>query len=195
MISFVHGKLISKSPTQAIIQVSGIGLDVLIPLSSYQALGEIGSQIEVYTYLHVREDILQLYGFHTQKERRVFQALITVSGIGPRTALGILSGLTTDELIHAIHKQDVALISSAPGIGKKTAERLILELREKLDESELEPLSELSMEKSNLTEEAILALMALGFKQTKAQEMVRKEVGQNPEISIEDIIRNSLRKH
>lgn len=196
MISFVKGKLISKSPTEIVLEVSGIGFHILIPVSTYQVLNEVGLQVEILTYLHVREDILQLYGFFTHKERQVFQALITVSGIGPRTALGILSGLTTDELIHAIHHQDIALISSAPGIGKKTAERLVLELKEKLDiTEETEQGMTVASDKLRLSEEAVLALIALGFKQSKAQQMVRSEIQKEPDITIEDIIRNSLRKH
>ncbi len=194
MIAFVSGKLISKSPAQAVIQVNGIGLMILIPLSSYQALGEIGTQTELYTHLHVREDALQLYGFYTKKERHVFKALITVSGIGPRTALGVLSGLTTDEFIHAVHQQDAGLIASAPGIGKKTAERLVLELKEKLEDVNTDQQDTVPCQKFKTTEEAVLALTALGFKPAKAKEMVRNEIKKQPDISIEDIIRNSLRK-
>ena len=194
MISSVYGKIIVKSPTFVEVQNQGIGLMIYIPLSSSQVIGETGSEVNLYTYLHVREDALQLYGFATQKEREIFQALISVSGIGPRTALGILSGISVESFIQAVHDHDIDMLSKAPGIGKKTAERVVLELKEKLipdsDKRTGSPGHE-----SQIQEEAVLALVALGFRQQNAKDLVQRELKKQPDIDVETLIRNVLRRN
>lgn len=132
MIAHLSGKLISKQPQTLVIDVSGVGYEVIIPLSSFYDIGEIGSPVSLEIYTHVREDALVLYGFKTRIEKELFVKLTSVSGVGPKVAITLLSGLPPDDLIRAIESADLTRLSSIPGIGKKTAERLSFELREKL---------------------------------------------------------------
>lgn len=192
MIAFVQGTLVQKSPTSIIVQTHGIGFQLFIPLSSYEALGDIGSDVHVLTYLHVREDAMQLYGFSSEAERDLFQKLISVSGIGPRTAQGILSGVSAEEFKRAIATQNIDVIKSAPGIGKKTAERLILELKDKIES--LDEAASVQAPSSKNGEEAMLALITLGYKQNRAQELVSQAIKADPALSVEDIVKQSLRQ-
>ena len=192
MIAFVHGKLVQKTPTSIIVKTLGVGLEIAIPLSSFEALGEVGSDVHVLTHLHVREDAMQLFGFVTEDERSLFQKLISVSGIGPRTAQGILSGISVDELKRAIVNHNIDVIKSAPGIGKKTAERLVLELKDKIEGMDQETASQLPP--SKVGEEAVLALMTLGYKQNKAQALVSQTLKTDPSLSVEEIVKRSLRQ-
>lgn len=193
MIAFVQGKLIRKTPTSIVVQTQGVGLEIAIPLSSYDALGEIGSEVRVLTHLHVREDIMQLFGFVTEGERSLFQKLISVSGIGPRTAQGILSGISVDEFKQAIVSQNIDVIKSAPGIGRKTAERLVLELKDKIEG--MDEAARISHSVSTrIGEEAVLALMTLGYKQNKAQALVSQTLLSDPTLSAEEIVKRSLRQ-
>ncbi len=194
MISSVHGKLIGKSPTSVEVFVHGIGLTIGVPLSTSQVLGEIDSNIQLYTYLHVREDVLQLFGFSSVREREIFQVLISVSGIGPRTALGILSGISVQDFVNAVYHHDVNLLSKAPGVGKKTAERIILELKEKL-KPETGDTGMPTGVSGKIQEEAVLALIALGFKQQNAQNLVQAELQKQPELDVETLIRIILRRN
>jgi Holliday junction DNA helicase RuvA len=133
MIAFLTGRLAAKTPTHALIDVGGVGFRLAMSTSSIAALPAEGDEVTVHTYLHVREDDLSLYGFESDEERSGFEHLITVSGVGPKVALAVLSALAPDALKRALATEDVALLSSVPGIGKKTAQRLIIELKDKLD--------------------------------------------------------------
>src|SRR5215472_4669172 len=132
MIALLRGALLEKHPNQAIVDTGGVGYDVIIPVSTYTHLPEAGSEVRLRIHTHVREDALSLYGFLTQDEKALFEKLIGVSGIGPKLAVTILSGLAAPDLIHAIRRGEVERLVRIPGIGKKTAERMVLELREKL---------------------------------------------------------------
>ena len=192
MIAFVHGKLVQKTPTSIVVQTQGVGLEIAIPLSSFEALGDVGNDVHILTHLHVREDAMQLFGFVTEDELSLFQKLISVSGIGPRTAQGILSGISVDELKRAIVSHNIDVIKSAPGIGKKTAERLVLELKDKIEGMDEETTSQ--MPPSKVGEEAVLALMTLGYKQNKAQALVSQTLKTDPSLSVEEIVKRSLRQ-
>jgi Holliday junction DNA helicase RuvA len=133
MIARLSGTLIDKQPGLAVVDVSGVGYEVAIPLSTYYALGDPGSRVELHVHTHVREDILALFGFRTRRERDLFVRLIGVSGVGPKTAIAVLSGLGPEDLIAAVRGRNVERLSSIPGIGRKTAERILLELADRLE--------------------------------------------------------------
>ena len=194
MISYVRGKLAEKTPTYVVVETGGVGFKLWIPLSSFKALGEVGQDVRIPAYLHLREDRLQLFGFGTEEERDLFQCLISVSGVGPRVAQGILSGLQVDEFTTAVVNQDVETLTLAPGVGKKTAERLILELKDKVGNmfqvaSDTRPGSPAPEAKS-----AVLALVSLGYKQSRAQEIVFNIFRKDSTISVEEAIRQALQK-
>ena len=136
MISYLRGNIVRKSPAELVIDVNGVGYSVTIPLSTFETLGETNGPTTILTYMHVREDIMQLYGFATEGERELFKMLISVSGIGPKMAQGILSGLSAPELREAIIRGNLAALTAISGVGKKTAERIIIELRDKLTKVE-----------------------------------------------------------
>ncbi|MBI3042873.1 MAG: Holliday junction branch migration protein RuvA [Betaproteobacteria bacterium] len=133
MIGRIHGKLVEKHPPQIVVDVHGVGYELDVPMSTFYQLPATGAEISLFTHLAVREDAHQLYGFATEPERRAFRQLLKISGIGARTALSVLSGLSVSELRDAVSSQDTGRLTKIPGIGKKTAERLLLELRDKLD--------------------------------------------------------------
>lgn len=197
MISYIEGRLVQKNPTHLVVDVGGVGYSINIPLSSYGYIGELGSPIKVLIYFHVREDDHQLYGFMTEEERELFKLLISVSGMGPKLAQSILSGVSVEEFKDAIARNDLSVLTSISGIGKKTAQRLIFELREKLRaikvEEEKAPVPTISYE-SGVVKEAVLAMVSLGFKQDMARRVVGKVVEQSEgEPSVEDLIKRALR--
>ena len=194
MISYISGKLVEKTPTYAVVDSNGVGFKLWIPLSSFQALGDTGNDVRILSHLHAREDALQLFGFATVQERDLFELLISVSGIGPRSAQGILCGISVEEFRRAVRTQDVGLLTSAPGVGKKTAERLVLELRDKLGEPEFEKTGIPQAVLTPTAEEAILALVSLGYKRQQAQDKVQRVLRESPSLSVEDVIRKVLRK-
>jgi Holliday junction DNA helicase RuvA len=194
MIDFIRGKLVEKNPAYIVVETNGVGFRLLICLSSFEALGEIGSEIQVLTYLHMREDSIQLFGFATQEERELFQLMISVSGIGPRLAQRILSGISINEFKRAIREQDLLTLVSAPSVGKKTAERLVLELREKIGYEMLGEMAVPQFLASPLEEEATLALVSLGYSRSQVREAIQKALKKEPTIAIEELIRRVLRK-
>ena len=199
MITHLRGKLVETLPTQVTVDVNGVGYDVLIPLSSYDKLPGLGQDIKILTHLAVREDAHTLYGFMTAGERDLFRLLInTVSGIGPRIALNVLSGISVAAFRGAVATGDVKALSQISGVGKKTAERMVVELKDKIGAAGAWEASSaqrgLSPEDQKLND-AVLALMALGFKQLEAHDAVRK--GQEmlgAEATVEDLVRVCLRK-
>src|SRR6186713_258527 len=134
MIAFLRGRVLDKQPNRIILDVSGVGYDVQIPLSTFYEVGEEGTEVSLRIYTHVREEALQLYGFLTDLERQLFERLIGISGIGPKLAVAVLSGVESRELVTAVQRGDVARLTSIPGVGKKTAERIVLELRDRLSQ-------------------------------------------------------------
>jgi holliday junction DNA helicase RuvA len=199
MISFLRGKLIDALPTQVTVEVQGIGYEVLIPLSSYDKLPSPGQEVKLLTHLAVREDAHILYGFMTGAERDLFRLLInTVSGIGPKIALNVLSGISVTAFRGAVATSDVKALSQISGVGKKTAERIVVELKDKIGAAGAWEASSaqraLSAEDQKLND-AVLALMALGFKQIEAHDTVRKAQAMlGPQASIEDLVRACLKK-
>ncbi len=199
MITFLHGKLVEALPTQVIVDVHGVGYDVLIPLSSYDKLPAPGNDVKLLTHLAVREDAHVLYGFMTAPERDMFRLLInTVSGIGPKIALNVLSGMSVTAFRGAVAISDVKALSQISGVGKKTAERIVVELKDKVGAPGAWEASSakrgLSPEDQKIND-AVLALIALGFKQIEAHDSVRAGLSAlGPNASIEDLVRSSLRK-
>lgn len=199
MITYLHGKLIDALPTQVTVDVGGIGYEVLIPLSSFDKLPQPGQDLRLLTHLVVREDAHVLYGFMTAVERELFRLLIhTVSGIGPKTALNVLSGMNPTSFRGAVANGDVKALSQISGVGKKTAERIIVELRDKFGAAGAWEASSakhgLSAEDQKIND-AMLALLALDYKQVEAHEAVRAAAAiLGSEASIEDLVRAALKK-
>jgi Holliday junction DNA helicase RuvA len=199
MITSLNGKLVEALPTQATIEVNGIGYEVLIPLSSYDKLPAAGHEIKILTHLVVREDAHTLYGFMTAAERELFRLLInTVSGIGPKIAVNILSGISVTAFRGAVANGDVKALSQISGVGKKTAERIVVELKDRIGAAGAWEASSaqrgLSPEDQKLND-AVLALIALGFKQNEAYDSVRKVQSMlGPPATVEDLVRACLKK-
>src|SRR5579862_2697439 len=177
MITFIHGKLVEALPTQAVVDVNGVGYEVLIPLSSFDKLPHPGGDVKLLTQLVIREDAHTLYGFMTAAERDLFRLLVnSVSGIGPKTALNILSGMNASALRGAVAGGDVKSLSQISGVGKKTAERIVVELKDKIGAAgawEAMSAQRALSESDQKINDAVLALMALGFKQVEAHDSVR----------------------
>ena len=188
MIGRLHGRLIDKTPPQILIDVNGVGYEVDVPMSTFCNLPAEGQEITLLTHFVVREDAMQLFGFATAAERQTFRALIRVSGIGPRIALAVLSGMSTGDFAAAVEKGDAALLTRVPGIGKKTAERLILELKGKLVGSAFaaEALPNASANQTDITS----ALVALGYSEREAQAAVKTLPA---DIGVSDGIRQALK--
>ena len=198
MITFLDGKLITALPTQAIVDVGGVGYEVFIPLSSYDKLPAAGQGIRILTHLHVREDAQILYGFMTAAERDLFRLLVNnVSGIGPKLALAVLSGMSVNNFKAAVVNSDVASLSKISGLGKKTAERIVLELKDKLGVAAAwEAASAMhaptpEQEKAN---EAVLALIALGYKQIDAHKTVRELQEKGEAKPAEELVKLALKR-
>ena len=196
MITFVEGILVEKAPTRVVINVQGLGYEVFIPLSSYDRLPAPNKQVHILTYDYIREDTHTLFGFLKKTERDLFTRLLSVSGIGPKIALSALSGMSARDIKAAIVESDIKRLSSISGIGKKMAERMIVELRDKISVGEaLEAVSGVdeSVSDNQNVHDAVMALISLGYKQVDAWKMVRKvlpKLGENP--SVENIVRHSL---
>jgi len=204
MIAHLSGTLLSKQPNSVILDVAGVGYEVTIPVSTFYDLEDAGSNVQLRIYTHVREDALQLYGFKTARERELFLRLISVSGIGPRLGITLLSGMSADEMIASIRTNNLARLTLIPGVGRKTAERLVMELRDKvasLSSAELE--EELGAKTDTgapvLTEDSmrgdvLSALLNLGYQRTAAEKAVTAAIDEGGDISVELILRRSLRK-
>jgi Holliday junction DNA helicase RuvA len=191
MIAYLKGNLIQKSTNLAILDVGGVGYRVWIPLSTYLQLGNINENTELFIYTHLTDNSLSLYGFSTEEEREIFLKLISISGIGPKLALNILSGIGASDLEDAIQKSDVARISLIPGIGKKTALRIALELQEKLEKKE----KVLGTTGFKEKEDLISALMNLGFRRKEVERIVDETIQSlSHEADFEKLLRESLKR-
>lgn len=197
MITFVEGRIEEKQPAHVVVNVGGVGYEVIISLNSYDRLPPAGEVTRILTYDLVREDDHVLYGFMTADERRVFMLLLSVSGIGPKTALAVLSGMSVRELKVAIKDADIKRLSSISGIGRKTAERMVVELRDKFDAGEILAASaggKPESESDVRLRDAVLALVSLGYKRAEAQELVLK-ISAQPSLAgadVETIVRKAL---
>lgn len=201
MYSYIKGELVEISEEAIVVDNHGIGYNIRIPGSILDSLEGIGQEIKIYTYTYVREDIMQLYGFLTRDDLNVFKLLIGVSGIGPKGALAILSVMTPDDLRFAVLGEDDKTIAKAPGIGKKSAQRLIIELKDKMDLNEAFALKTeheaekqtVGSAKSTIKNEAVQALVALGYSSTEAMKAV-KNVEITEEITVEEVLKAALKQ-
>ncbi len=194
MIFCLKGTILEKAPTRVILDVEGVGYGVNIPLSTYERLGEVGSSARLLTRLHVKEDALDLYGFATAEEKQLFELLVLVSGIGPRLALGVLSGSKVDFVAEAIAAGNTGMLTTISGVGKKLAERIVVELKDKMGplliSRETVPAS--AAEPPNFND-AVLALVSLGVTKASAQKALRHVVsGAGGELPLEELIRRAL---
>jgi Holliday junction DNA helicase RuvA len=168
MIAHLRGKLLAKHPNQVIVETSGVGYDVTISIPTFSALPGVGGEVALHIHTHVREDIIALYGFLRPSEKTLFEKLITVSGIGPKLAITILSGMAADEMVSAIRGNDIARLTRIPGIGKKTAERMVLELRDKLTVEKAGDIAA-APTMSPIEEDVLSALINLGYQRAAAE--------------------------
>ena len=194
MIAHLKGKLTYKSPIEIAIDVNGVGYQVFVPLSTFYALPEVEEDVFLDIHTHMREESLKLFGFYTTDEKKIFEKLIAINKVGPKLALTILSGMPPAELFTTIDSNDIGKLSTIPGIGRKTAERLILEMRDKMDGISLDSgIQKDSIPQNGLLDDALSALVNLGYKKNQAEQTLKKvypegKVGD----SIEDIIKKSL---
>lgn len=171
MIAHLRGKLLARHPNQAILEAGGVGYDVAISVPTFSELPSLGSEVSLYIHTHVREDQIALYGFLRPEEKQLFEKLISVSGIGPKLAITILSGMPTDDMVNAIRGNDVARLTKIPGIGKKTAERMVLELRDKLPADQRQP-AQVVPALSAVQEDVLSALLNLGYQRIAAEKAI-----------------------
>jgi Holliday junction DNA helicase RuvA len=191
MIAHLRGKLLAKHPNQAIVEAAGVGYDVTISVPTFSDLPAPGSEVALHIHTHVREDALALYGFLRPSEKVLFEKLLTVSGIGPKLAITILSGMAADEMVSAIRGNDVARLTRIPGIGKKTAERMVLELRDKLPQSA--PTAIAAAPPMNAVEEDVLsALVNLGYQRAAAEKALELSVKGGKGGSFDALFRSAL---
>lgn len=193
MIAHLSGTLLSKQATSVILDVSGVGYEVTIPLSTFYELEDAGSTVQLRIYTHVREDALQLYGFKTARERELFLRLISVSGIGPKLGITLLSGMSADEMISSIRTNNLAKLTLIPGVGRKTAERLVMELRDKVASLSAEVEEELGTKtdatavptEDSMRADALSALLNLGYQRNAAEKAVTAAMSETPDVSVE----------
>ena len=194
MIAHLIGKLIYKSPDHSIVDVNGIGYKIFTPLSTYYVLPKTGESVTLHIHTRVREDELKLFGFLTEEEQSIFEKLITINKVGPKLALGILSGMSPENLLTAIMSNDAARLSAIPGVGKKTAERLTLEMKDKLSDLTFELKHQQDTETpKGPYEDALSALVNLGYKKPQAEKSLKSAYNKiGKDSSLEDLIKESL---
>jgi Holliday junction DNA helicase RuvA len=203
MIAHLSGTLLSKQPTAAIIDVGGVGYEVAIPVSTFYELGENGSPAQLRVYTHVSQDAIRLYGFKTARERELFLQLISVNGVGPALAIKLLSGMNADEMIAAIRTNNLVRLVAIPGVGRKTAERLVVDLRDKIAALSSPALEEEFAAKAaasgsasspdSMRDDAMSALANLGYQRAAAEKAIKNAIDEGGELSVEVVLRRSLR--
>jgi Holliday junction DNA helicase RuvA len=202
MISHLSGNLLAKHATSVIVEVGGVGYEVTIPVTTFYDLGDVGAGVRLNIYMHVREDALQLFGFRTLRERELFTLLISVSGIGPKSAVAMLSGMSADEIVTAIRTNNYARLTSIPGVGRKTAERMVIELRDKMAALSSPALEQemaaggptAAQSEDALREDTLAALLQLGFPKPAAEKAMNGAMQEGGELSVETLLRRSLRQ-
>jgi len=196
MITFLRGELVEKTPVAAVVDVDGVGYEVYIPLSTYEALPDDGQPVRILTRMIVREDAQHLYGFTTEDERTIFDMLVGISGVGPRLALAVLSGMSVDDFIRAVHDRNEIALTVIPGIGKKTAGRMVLELAEKVKRLGLSAMAR-QTEGEHVSaddEQSITALISLGFNRSEAvSKLAKAKAKMGLSAGIEELIKTALR--
>ena len=203
MIAHLSGILLSKQPTSAIIDVAGVGYEVAIPVSTFYELGETGSPVQLRVYTHVSQDAIRLYGFKTTRERELFLQLISVNGVGPGLAIKLLSGMNADEMIASIRTNNLVRLVAIPGVGRKTAERLVVDLRDKIAALSSPAMEEefaakaaaagASTSEDAMRDDAMSALANLGYQRAAAEKAVKNAIDEGGDLSVEVILRRSLR--
>ncbi len=192
MIGQLRGRLLRKQPQEVVVDVAGVGYRVTIPLSTFYRIGDPGSDVTLLTHTHVREDTLALFGFLTETEQALFERLIAVSGVGPKLAISILSGIEAPDLVAALKASDVSRLTRIPGVGKKTAERLVLELKDKMQGLVATEEAAPAAAPSSAQEDLVSALVHLGYSRPEAERGVGRALAQG-EGRFEDLLRRSLR--
>ena len=196
MIAYLRGRLSAKQPNRIVIDVNGVGYDVSVPLSTFYGLGDEGSEVALRIHTHVREDALALYGFATALELVLFERLIGISGIGPKLALAVMSGIEPGELVRAIEQSDIVRLTAIPGVGKKTSERIVVELKDRLPRlrPEVAAAGGDAIEPSALRDDVLSALVNLGYHRPLAERAVELAVKAAPEGGFERTLKQALRE-
>lgn len=199
MIAHLTGTILSKQPNAVVIDVNGVGYEVTIPVSTFYELGDVGAQASLRVHTHVREDAIMLFGFRTGREKELFLRLTSVSGIGPKLGITFLSGTSPDDLIAAIRSNDLARLVSIPGVGRKTAERVVIELRDKIGQLALLDADESSAPSSAVDVDAtrddvVAALVSLGYQKALAEKIVAKVLAVESDRTIEHVLRQALKQ-
>lgn len=194
MIAFLSGKILEKHANTVIVDVGGVGYEVTIPLSTFYELGEVGSDVNLRIYTHVREDAIQLFGFKTMRERDLYLKLLSVQGIGAKSGITMLSGMNADEIIAAIRTDNLARLTAIPGVGRKTAERLVIELRDKVGELSVGTPGSKSNGKptDDVFDDALSALTNLGYQRNAAEKALKQAVDDGTEMTVQKLLRRSL---
>jgi len=196
MIAFLRGRVLEKQPNRVLIDVNGVGYEVSVPLSTFYDVGDEGAELALRIHTHVREDALQLFGFLTILERQMFERLIAVSGIGPKLAIAVLSGLETRDLVTAVQRADVARLTTIPGVGKKTAERIVLELKDRLAHIMVPAASDVKpavAATDRVRGDLLSALQNLGYHRPDAERAADAVLRDSPERSLESALKDALR--
>lgn len=200
MIGFLSGKILEKDANNVIVDVGGVGYEVTIPLSTFYELGDTGAEIKLRIFTHVREDALQLFGFKTARERDLFLKLISVQGIGAKLGIAILSGMSADEIVTAIRTDNLARLTSIPGVGRKTAERMVVELRDKIGELSLGAAAAgasttvTSAGSETVFDDALSALINLGYQRNAAEKALQETAKEGTELTVQKMLRGALQK-
>lgn len=198
MIAYLKGKLFAKQANSVIVETNGVGYEVIIPLSTFYELGDEGTEVELRIYTHVREDTLQLFGFKTERERELYLKLISVQGIGAKSGVAMLSGMSADEIVDSIRTDNIVRLTAIPGVGRKTAERLIIELRDKIAdlftgaERQAGPGGQAGAPADETYEDALSALTNLGYNRAAADKALKQTVKEGTEMSVQKLLRRSL---
>jgi len=196
VIAYLRGRILEKHPNRLVVDVNGVGYDVFVPLSTFYGLGDAGSEIVLRIHTHVREDALALYGFATPLEQDLFERLISISGIGPKLALAVLSGIEPLELMRAIERGDVARLTNIPGVGKKTSERMVLELKDRLPrvQAAAAAADAAVAEPSTVRDDVLSALVNLGYHRPLAEKAVASAIKVMPDGGFERTLKQALRE-
>ena len=197
MIAFLRGRVVEKHPNRLVVEVHGVGYDVHVPLSTYYDIGDEGCEVSLRVHTHVREDALQLYGFLTALEQQVFERLIGISGIGPKLAIAVLSGIDPRELVGAVQRSDVVRLTAIPGVGKKTAERIVLELKDRLQQLAGAPAEDAAQPPSagdRLRADLLSALVNLGYHRAQAEKAVESTLAAGAGTGFEHALKRTLRE-
>jgi Holliday junction DNA helicase RuvA len=199
MIAYLSGKLLEKSANSVIVNVGGVGYDVSIPLSTFYELGEVGDEVQLRIYTHVREDAIQLFGFSNERERSLYLKLISVQGVGAKSGITMLSGMNADEIIAAIRSDNLAKLTAIPGVGRKTAERLVIELRDKVGELASAAVAvpgsgPKSAGDADAFDDALSALVNLGYQRNAAEKAIQDIRREGADQNVQKILRSALQK-